>query len=454
MSIDTALHHGLPGAAELRERLVGALVLPDDPQWMRAATPWNVTVRARPLAVVEAANPDDVALAVTHAAAHGIRVALIGPGHGASAAIGGTLLIRTSSLRRLEVSQATRTAIVGAGVSWGELQQALAGSGLTGLVGSNPSVSVVGLLLQGGYSWFTRTFGAAAGSLRAAEIVDAQGTRRWVDDVTDADLMWALRGGGGRLAAVTAVEIDLFPAESLAGGRLMFPIEDIVGVSAAYADATRSVEREVSLWLSALHFPPLPELPDAVRGRSFVVVDAVATTGVDALDVVLAPVRASGTLLRDTVAVRGAAEIAAICEEPVTPTPTMQRGYALAGLSSDALAAFVSAASAPGPFMSLQLRHVAGGPARRAGVGTGIAAGFVVNALAITPIPPAEDAARSAMDALAETLAPWSAGPVLPSFVATWRTLADAYTPEQLERLAGVAHRTDPAGIFTASLAS
>lgn len=452
MSIHTSHPIALPGADELRALLVGALVLPGDADWQRVATPWNVTVRAQPLGVVDAAGPTDVAAAVTHAAAHGIRVAVIGPGHGASDTIGGTLLIRTGGLRRLEISQPTGTAIVGAGVSWGELQGALTGTGLTGLVGSSPSVSVVGLLLQGGYSWFSRSFGAAAGSLRAAEIVDAAGERRWVDDMTDADLMWALRGGGGRFAAVTAVEIDLFPVVSLAGGRLMFPIEDAPAVVGAFADVTRHAPREVSVWVSALHFPPLPELPDAVRGRSFVVVDAVGTTGVDALNRELAPFRVAGTVLRDTVSARGPEEIADICEEPVAPTPALQRGFALAGLPDEAISAFVAAATTPGPLVSLQLRHLGGSPKLRHGVATEVAAEYVVNALAITPVPPAEDAARAAMDGLEHALAPWSGGAVLPSFVATWRSLADSCTPEQLERLASVRRRVDPEGTFTVSL--
>jgi len=452
MSIDTTTPAVLPEAEHLRSRLVGALVLPGEPDWLLAATPWNVTVRAQPLAVVLAANPGDVSAAVVHAAAHGIRVALIGPGHGASATIAGALVIRTGGLRRIEVSTATRTAIVGAGVSWGELQEALAGSGLTGLVGSSPSVSVVGLLLQGGYSWFTRAFGAAAGSLRSAEVVDAAGERRWVDDVTDAELMWALRGGGGRFVAITAVEIELFPAESLAGGRLMFPVEDAAPVVGAYAEVTRDAPREVSVWVSALHFPPLPELPEAVRGRSFVVVDAVGTTGLDALNALLAPIRAVGTVLRDTVTVRGAHEIADICEEPVTPTPAVQRGYALGALPDDAIAAFLAVATAPGPFTSVQLRHLGGSPVLRPGFATAVEAEYVVNALAIAPVPPAEHAAVAAMDALAATLAPWSDGPVLPSFVATWRTLADAADPDARLRLEAVRARVNPGGIFTASL--
>ena len=66
---------------------------------------------------------------------------------------------------------------VGAGVRWGTLQAKLEGTGLTGMIGSNPDVSVVGFTLQGGYSWFTRAYGMGSDSLRAAEIVDAMTSR-------------------------------------------------------------------------------------------------------------------------------------------------------------------------------------------------------------------------------------------------------------------------------------
>src|SRR5690606_4844858 len=191
MTLDTSAPAALPAAEELRSRLTGALHLPGEPGFLPAALPWNVSVLARPIAVVTAAHADDVQTAVAHAAQHGIRVTVLGPGHGASPTLEGTLLIRAAGLDRLEIAADARTAIVGAGVSWGTLQAALDATGLTGLVGSSPSVSVVGLLLQGGYSWLSRAFGAAAGSLRAAEVVTVDGARGWIDESTDAELLWA-----------------------------------------------------------------------------------------------------------------------------------------------------------------------------------------------------------------------------------------------------------------------
>ncbi len=452
VTLPAALPATLPASEELRGALRGALHLPGEPGFAPAALPWNVSVAARPRAVVEAADADDVQTAVAHAARHDITVTVLGPGHGATTRLEDTLLVRTGALTRLEVSADARTAIVGAGVSWGALQAALDGTGLTGLVGSSPVVSVVGLVLQGGYSWLSRAFGSAAGSLRAAEVVTADGTRRWIDESTDAELLWGLRGGGGRYVAVTAIELDLAPVGELAGGRLMLPVEAAPAVLAAWAAATRACDPATSLWASILNFPPIPELPEPLRGRSFVAVDAVTTMGVEVLEHLLAPVRAAGPVVHDTIGPRRPGQLGDICEEPAAPTPAVQRGIPLGELPDAALSALLGAATAPGRFLQVQLRHLAGAPTRRDGFATAIDAPYVVNALAIAPVPEAVAPAEQAMDALADTLAPWAGGSVLPSFVATWRDLGDTARPERLERLASVARRLDPRGLFSASL--
>lgn len=454
MSIDTSPPRALPQGEQLRSRLTGTLWLPGDTEWDAVSASWNLTVRERPAAVVHAATPDDVVVAVRHAAEHGIPVSMQGSGHGASDTLDGTLLIRSGGLRRLEVSPDARTAIVGAGVTWGELQAALEGLGLTGLVGSNPGITVVGLLLQGGYSWFSRQFGAAAGSLRSAEIVDAEGRRRWIDDSSEPELMWGLRGGGGRFAAVLAVEIDLFPAPALAGGRLMLPGAVAPEVFAAFADATRGCRPDVSVWAGMLHLPDLPLVPEPLRGRSFATIDAVTTAGVDALADVLAPLRAIGPVLHDTVAPRTPAGIGDVCEEPTEPSPALQRGIPIARLTADALGTMLTSATAPGPFgpLNLQLRDVSGAPTLRDGAATSISSTHVVNALAMTPVPLAEEPARGTMDALATALAPVAGDRVLPSFVATWRDLSDAFAPPERDRLTALARRHDPAGLFRAPL--
>ncbi|MDV2476349.1 FAD-binding oxidoreductase [Rhodococcus zopfii] len=264
---------------DLAARIEGALILPADDEFVHAAQAWNLAVPQHPCAVLHARTAADVVHAVRFAIDHSLPVSAQPGGHGATTATDGSLLIRTAALDDIWIDADARVARVGAGVKWGQLQSALDGTGLTGLVGSSPDVTVVGFCLSGGLSWFGRAHGTGAATIRAVELVDATGAHRWVDDSTDASLMWALRGGGGEFGIVTAMEIALVPAPELTGGRLLFPVEDAPRVWRAFAEVTTVAPRELTLFASVLHFPPIPELPEEIRGRSFCAVDAVLLGG-------------------------------------------------------------------------------------------------------------------------------------------------------------------------------
>ena len=458
MTIDMTLDHPvfgarrLPGLAELRDDLVGEFVTPADRDWAVRRLPWNVAVQAEPAAVLFAATPEDVSTVVRYAATHGYRISPQAGGHGATAEHAGTIVVRTTGLDDIWIDATARVAKIGAGVKWGALQEELDGTGLTGLIGSNPDVSVVGFSLQGGYSWFTREFGTGSGALRAVEIVDDSGRRRWIDDRTDPELMWALRGGGGRFGVVTAAEIDLFPVDEFAGGRLMFPIETAPALFSAFAEASEAVPSHVSLWASALHFPDLPEIPEPVRGESFCVIDAVTTRGLDELSQVLEPFRAAGPVVHDTVRRRTPGEIGDICEEPTDPTPGLVFAVPLGRLTDAAIGAIIDAATRRGPFLQFQVRDLTGAPGGRDGVGATTTAGYLLSVLAITPFPEAAAAAEHAARELQRAFAPWTSGRLLPTFLAPWQGLADAYAPGERERLAAIEAAVDPAGRFAASV--
>lgn len=119
-------------------------------------------------------------------------------------------------------------------MSSGDLQAAAAPHGLTGLPGSSPVVSVTGVALGGGLSWFGRTHGWVADSVTAFDIVDAEGRPRRITADTDPDLFWAMHGGGGSFAIVTALELTLHRAPHLYGGRMLWPIDHAPDVMDAY----------------------------------------------------------------------------------------------------------------------------------------------------------------------------------------------------------------------------
>ena len=161
----------------LRENLDGDAIGPDDPSWDEARSAWNLAVDQRPAAVVLAESALDVVAAVTFAREHGLRIAPQGTGHGAAALgdLDGTILLRTSRMRGVEIDPQARIARVEAGALWIDVVEAAAEHGLAALAGSSPDVGVVGYTLGGGLSWLSRKYGIGANQVTAIEGVTASG---------------------------------------------------------------------------------------------------------------------------------------------------------------------------------------------------------------------------------------------------------------------------------------
>ena len=206
----------------------------------------------------------------------GLRVAPQGTGHNAAplGPLDGTILLKTSAMRGVTINPlrgppGSRPARCG----WTSSPLAYE-HGLTALAGSAPDVGVVGYTLGGGLSWHGRSLGLAANHVTAIELVTADGLHRRVDADHDPDLFWALRGGGGSFAIVTALEFRLFEFTSVQAGVLFFPIERAGEVLHAWREWVQTVPDEVTSVGRMLRFPPLPDLPPFLSGQSFVVVEA------------------------------------------------------------------------------------------------------------------------------------------------------------------------------------
>ena len=261
----------------LSERLDGDLYRPGDADWDEARTAWNLAVDQQPAAVVVAESAADVAHTVRAARVEGLRVAPQGTGH-AAAAIGdltGTILLRTTRMRGVDVDPQDRRARVEAGVIWQEVTDAAAEHGLAALAGSSHDVGVFGYSLGGGLSWLARKHGLAANTILAAEIVDANGAIRRIDADSDPELFWAIRGGGGSFAIVTAIELRLFPIEEVVAGVLFFPLERASEVLNAWLEWTTEAPEDVTSCGRIMRFPPFPEVPEPLRGKAFALVEAV-----------------------------------------------------------------------------------------------------------------------------------------------------------------------------------
>ena len=251
-----------------------------------------------------------------------------GTGHGAAARGGelaGAILMKMERMRGIEIDAVNRTARVEAGVVWAEVAEAAGAYGLAALAGSSPDVGVVGYTLGGGLSWLGRRYGLAASNVVSVEIVTADGAIRRIDAETDPDLFWAIRGGGGSFGAVTAIEFVLFPVAEVYAGVMLFPIERASEILHAWREWTADMPDDMTTVGRLLQLPPIPDIPEPLRGRSFVGVEAFYLGSEAEGAELVAPIRALGPEI-DTVATIPRRRSSTSTWIPSTPFPAWATG--------------------------------------------------------------------------------------------------------------------------------
>lgn len=442
-----------PDLSALRSDVRGRVLLPADAGFDEACCPWNLAVPQWPVAVVEVGDEKDVETAVRLAGEHGFVVSAQPGGHGATTALNGTVLLRTGSLDDVVVDRSARIARVGAGVKWGQLLPELEGTGLIALAGSNPDVSVVGYLLGGGLSWFGRRYGIASGSLRRARIVGGDGIARWVDDADDPELMWALRGGGGEFGIVTAVEIELHPEPELHGGKLMFPVTQAAHVLHAFAEVTRHAPDGLTCWFSLMHFPPMPDLPEHLRGNSFATVDVTWLGDADEGAHLIAALRGAGTLVSDSFGPVAIGRLGEVAAEPTTPMPFIDWGGVLPDLDESMIEGLleVGADRSRTALTVLQVRHLGGAlaaPGSRAGAFTHVGAEYVVFTFGVAAVPELVDPIRASLGAVAAACGPTATAGIPLTFLGPGSDLSEVFDPQALSRLRAIKQRVDPGNVI------
>ncbi|WP_062348122.1 FAD-binding oxidoreductase [Herbidospora yilanensis] len=438
---------------DLRQVVRGRVLAAGDEGFDQAREPWDGAVDQRVLAVVEAEDAADVAAVVRHASRYGLSVATQPNGHAPSAGFEGAILLRTSRMRAVHVRPEERVARVEAGASWQEVLTAAAKHGLTGLAGSTGAVSVTGFVLGGGLSWFGRKHGFAADAVVAFEVVNAQGEHRRVTAGADPDLFWALRGGGGDYAIVTAVEIGLFPAPELFGGRIMWPAARAAEVLAAFREVTGAAPDELTVWFSLLQFPPFPELPEPLRGLSAVCLDATYLGGEEKARELLARFDTIPGAVMDTRGTMPVDRLAEICMEPTDPSPALLTSHLLTDLD-DRAAATLLAATGPGtvaPLTFVTIRHLGGALAveRPDGGACGhLTEKYQVHAAGMLPWPELAGPIRERQASIARALAPCTSDRKVFTFLGHDEPADAAFPAETFARLRRIKSRRDPLGTF------
>ena len=211
-----------------------------------------------------------MAAAVRWAARAGIGVAVQATGHGTGRPCDGGLLLNTRMLQRVRIDPDRRLVRVAAGVVWRDVVESAAPYGLAGLPGSSAGVGVVGSTLGGGFGWLGRRFGLAAHSVISAEVVTAEGDVLRVSRDRHADLHWAVPGGLSGLGVVTGLEFALHPVPTVYAGNLFYPHERLADLLTFFADWSRTVPDALTAAVTVRRFPPVPSVPEPLRGRVLV----------------------------------------------------------------------------------------------------------------------------------------------------------------------------------------
>jgi len=332
---------------DLLPDLDGRVVLPSDAGYDEARLPWNTAIDLRPAAVVEAASVADVQAAVRYARSNGLRVAPQATGHGAEALDGDlvdAVLLRTQRLDAIVVDPAARTARVGAGATAGALARVAGEHGLAATVGLAPSVGVAGLALGGGVGWLSRAHGLAANTIMSLDVVTADGVARHVDAGNDPDLFFALRGGGGRYALVTGLELALHPVDEVSAGTLAWPVEATAEVLEQARRWALDAPDSLSTVVRVVAMPPLESIPEPIRGRRIVMVVAAHLGPHQDAERLIAPLRGSRTLM-DTFGPIGLADLVTVAGDPEEPGPSRGDGLLLKELTPDVVRAVAGIAA-------------------------------------------------------------------------------------------------------------
>jgi FAD/FMN-containing dehydrogenase len=274
----------------------GKLIAPDDVEFEQARRVWNGMIDRRPGLIAQCSGAADVIAAVNVARTHGLLVAVRGGGHsfpGHSVCDGG-LMIDLSRMRGVRVDLATRTVRAEGGALWGDVDHESQAFGLATSGGVVSTTGIAGLTLgDGSQTWLIRKYGNTADNLVSADMVTADGELLRASETENADLFWALRGGGGNFGVVTSFEYRLHPVGPLVlAGPAFFPWDRAREITDFYLEYVQDLPDELTTALYYWHAPPDPLLPERIHGQRVVIIATCYAGTTTAGEAVVAPIRA------------------------------------------------------------------------------------------------------------------------------------------------------------------
>jgi FAD/FMN-containing dehydrogenase len=275
----------------------GNILVPNDTGYEEARQIWNAMIDRRPALIAQCVQADDVPPVIQSARKNRLELAIRGAGHniaGNSICDNG-VTIDFSRMKSVRVDAGKRRAYVEPGATLANFDEAVQAQGLATPVGINSTTGIAGLTLGGGFGWLTRKYGMTIDNLVSVDMVTADGKKLRASENDNADLFWAIRGGGGNFGVVTQFEFQLFPVgPEIVAGLIVFPFSQAKQILTRYRQFVNSAPEELNVWVVLRKAPPLPFLPENVHGKEVVVLPIFYCGAAAEAEKLIAPIRAFG----------------------------------------------------------------------------------------------------------------------------------------------------------------
>ncbi len=441
----------------LAARLRGKLALPGEAGYDEARTVWNAMIDRRPGAVVRCAGAADVVRAVAFARDHDLVLSVRAGGHNiAGKAVGdGALLLDLTPMKSVRIDPARRIAWVEPGVTLGEFDNEAQAYGLATPLGTNSTTGVAGLTLGGGFGWISRKYGMSIDNLLSVDIVTADGALRRASEAENADLFWAVRGGGGNFGVVTSFEFRLHPVgPEVLSGLIFHPQEQARELLPRYRRIVAEAPDDLTCWVVLRKAPPLPFLPETVHGTDVMIFAACYAGDMAEGEKAVAPLRALGAPIADVIGPHPFTGWQAAFDPLLTPgARNYWKSHDFTELSEAATEVILDhAGRLPTPECEIFIGHLGGAVNRVAADATAYPhrdADFIMNVHTRWQDPAQDrDCVRWARD-LFDAAKPFATGGVYVNFLGEDEAdrLPGAYGAK-LARLSAIKAKYDPANLF------
>jgi FAD/FMN-containing dehydrogenase len=436
----------------------GQLLHPGDAQYDGARKVFNGMIDRSPALIARCASADDVAAVVNLAREQDLPLSVYGGGHGVtgSAVVDAGICIDLRGMKGIDVDPDARTVRAEGGLMWGELDAATQEHGLAVTGGRMSETGVGGLALGSGSGWLERKLGFTCDNLVKAEVVTADGRQVVASDDENADLFWALRGGGGNFGVVTAFHLRLHPIGPIVlGGMLMYPAEIAADLTKFWRDFMLAAPDEVGSGMAFITAPPEEFVPEPVRGHPIVGVILCYAGDPDEGEDVLRPMREFGPPPMDMV---DRMPYLAVQQLIDAPNPKGLQNYwsadFMAELPDKAVDTFVAHATTPVSPLSQMLILAGGGAVARVDDdATAFGqrnAPFNLHYLSLWPDPADTERNIAYTREIATAMKPWATGGAYLNFLGDEGAgrVEAAFGPEKFAKLQALKTKWDPTNLF------